>query len=51
MYLIMGQYEGRDAEEIDEFDTRKEALQMLAEYQLAYGSGWRLWVRKKKLTN
>lgn len=52
MYIIMGKYEGCDeAEEIDEFDTRKEALKMLSEYRLAYGAGWKLWIRGKRMVN
>ena len=32
--------------DIDEFDTRPEALKMLAEYRMAYGPGWRFTIKK-----
>ena len=42
MVKIMGKYEDQPWEEIDEFDTRKEAMEALREYRLAYGAGWLL---------
>lgn len=45
MYKIMGKYCGI-TEEIDEFETREEAMQMLTEYCMAYGSEWKLWIKK-----
>ena len=45
MYEIMGKYCGV-TEEIDEFETREEAMQMLTEYCMAYGSEWKLWIKK-----
>lgn len=42
MVKIMGKYEDQPWEEIDEFDTRQEAMEALREYRLAYGIGWRL---------
>ena len=45
MYKIIGKYCG-EAEEIDEFETREEAMQMLTEYRMAYGSEWKLWIKK-----
>lgn len=44
IYKIMGTYQGVE-EEIDEFESREEAAQMLSEYRLAFGSGWslRIW--------
>ncbi len=50
MYLIMGKSKA-GTEEIDEFDTRKEALKMLAEYRVAYGAGWTMWIKRKKVVN
>ena len=46
MYKIMGRYGNGRAEEVDSADTRKEAEYLLAEYRLAYGAGWRLWIVK-----
>ena len=45
MYKIMGKYCG-ETEEIDEFETREEAMKMLTEYKMAYGSEWKLWIKK-----
>lgn len=46
MYKIRGKYPGQPWEDIDEFDTRPEALKMLAEYRMAYGPGWRFTIKK-----
>lgn len=43
MFIIMGKYRGR-SEEVDSFDTREEADRMLAEYRMAFGAGWHLWI-------
>ena len=45
MYKIICEYCGV-TEEIDEFETREEATQMLTEYRMAYGSEWKLWIKK-----
>lgn len=45
MFKIMGKYNGR-TEEIDSFETQAEAEKMLSEYQMAYGHGWQLWIKK-----
>jgi hypothetical protein len=45
-YLIMGKYKNSPAEEIDHADTRQGADYLLGEYRMAYGSGWRLWVKR-----
>lgn len=47
MYEIRGKYRGESWETIDEFDTLKEAQAMLLEYQMAFGAGWRLTIRRK----
>ena len=46
MYKLMGKYGKQQAEEIDEFETREEAMQMLTEYRMAYGNEWKLWIKK-----
>lgn len=44
---INGKYQG-ETETIDEFETRKEARRMIAEYRLAYqGSGFELWLSRR----
>ncbi len=48
-YIIMGSYQGK-TEEIDNFETLKEAEKMLAEYRLAYGSDWSLWILTQGFT-
>jgi hypothetical protein len=42
-YRIMGSYQGR-TEEIDTAETRKEANRLAAEYRMAFGAGWSIWV-------
>jgi len=48
MYKIMYQFKDQEPEEVDEFDTKKEALLMLREYQIAYPAGSKLWIKKEK---
>ena len=48
MYRIVGSYQGKPEEVIDRFRTRKEAELMLAEYSLAFGSGWTLYIKGPK---
>jgi hypothetical protein len=42
MYKIKGCYQG-NTEVIDETDTEEDAIYLVQEYQLAYGSAWRVW--------
>lgn len=47
MWKIKGKYSGSPYwEEIDSFETEDEANKMLAEYRMAFGSGWLLKVVK-----
>ena len=46
MFKIMGVYEGH-GEVVDEFETEEEAEKMLAEYRLAFGDGWFLYIKGK----
>ena len=48
MYRIVGSYQGKPEEVIDQFRTKKEAELMLAEYSLAFGSGWTLNIKGPK---
>ena len=48
MYVIRGKYPGCAWEDIDEFNTREEAEEMLAEYRMAYGPEWSLTIKKKE---
>ena len=43
-YQIWGRGEN-GAEQIDSFDSMKEARINLSEYRLAYGAGWNLWIK------
>jgi len=46
MYKIFWKY-GGNVEEIDEFETEKEAVAMMAEYRIAYGpAAGEMWVKK-----
>ena len=46
MYKIRGKYIGCPLEDIDEFDTREEALLMLSEYRMAYRPERKLTIMK-----
>lgn len=48
MYVIMGQYQGQAPEEIDTADSKQSAIYLKNEYILAFGAGWRIWVKKVK---
>jgi len=43
MFLIIGKYRG-DSEVIDQADTRREAQELAAEYEMAFGPMWRISV-------
>ena len=45
-YVVMGRYNGH-TEELDSFDTMTEAELMRAEYCMAFGVGWSIWVEVK----
>jgi len=47
IYTIMGKYQNEATEEIDEFANREDAKKMLSEYYMAFGGGWRLWIKRK----
>ena len=40
IFRLFAKYIGCEWEEVDSFDTMEEARSMLAEYRLAYGSGF-----------
>lgn len=40
MWVIRGKYLNTPTEDIDFFETRKEALAMIKEYRLCFGAGW-----------
>ena len=44
MWAIKGKYRGCPEETIDSFVTEDEANRMLAEYRIAFGHGWILYV-------
>jgi hypothetical protein len=44
MILIVGEYKGRK-EVLDSADTYKEAMRLRAEYALAFGPSWQVWVQ------
>lgn len=48
MYNIIGKYQRNAAEIIDTAETMAEARTLLAEYRMAFGTGWSLTIRKEK---
>jgi len=42
-FRIMGRYRGR-TEELDTADSKSEALRLVGEYRMAFGSGWEVWL-------
>ena len=42
-YIIKGTYQG-NTEILDEFTDKLEAETCLAEYKIAYGNGWIIWI-------
>ena len=44
-YLIYGYYKG-EKEIIDEADTTEEAKYLQQEYKIAYGTEWRIGIKK-----
>lgn len=47
MYLIIGRYQG-NTEEIDSAETMETARYLQREYQMAYGAGWIVTIKKAK---
>jgi hypothetical protein len=47
MPFINGRYRNLPTETIDEFETMKETRAMLAEYRLAFGPDFRLWISQR----
>ena len=45
MYRIIGSYNGNQ-EVLDECETRKEALELVYEYKMAFGSSWIIFHEK-----
>lgn len=47
LMIIMGRSQ-YGVEEIDEAETHEEAEKLLAEYRMAFGDGWALWIKGGK---
>ena len=47
MYVIRGKYTGCPWEDVDSFETREEAVKMLAEYRMAFGADCVLTIKKR----
>ena len=45
IYKVMGR-SADGTEELDQFDSKDEATKMAAEYRLAFGAGWSIWVKR-----
>jgi len=50
-YIIMGSYQGRKLEPIDEADSPLGANALLQEYRLAFGQGWALTIKRVEQDN
>ena len=48
VYVIEGKYPGCSYDEVDEFDTREEAEEMLKEYRMAFGKDYILYIRERE---
>jgi hypothetical protein len=44
-YRVMGSQRGK-TEELDAFDNEAEARNMLAEYRMAFGYAWNIWLER-----
>lgn len=44
---INGKYLNTNVETVDEFPTRKEARAAIAEYRVAFGGEWRMWLSQR----
>ena len=44
-FIIIGTFRGK-REVLDEAKTRKEAISLKSEYQMAYGNNWKIEVKK-----
>ena len=47
MIYINGKYQNQETETVDQFETRKEAKEMIKEYRIAYGPEWSLWLSQR----
>ena len=46
MYYINGKYQGQ-IETVDETESFKDAKYLVAEYRMAFGSEWQLWISSR----
>ena len=44
VYNVIGKYGHREAELLDSFDDMETAQDMAAEYRMAYGQGWSIYI-------
>ena len=44
VYNVIGKYGHREAELLDSFDDMETAQEMAAEYRMAYGHGWSIYI-------
>jgi len=47
MTYINGKYQNHDTETIDQFETYREAREMLREYRVAFGYEYSLWLSQR----
>lgn len=44
LFKIIGRLKGLPKEEIDSATSEPEAIKLLSEYRIAFGSEWSLWI-------
>lgn len=48
MYSIMGVYQDCMPEELDTAETKREALELVREYRMAFGLEWKIKIKTNK---
>ena len=48
MYSIIGVWQGCMPEELDTAETKREALELVREYRMAFGRGWAITIKQNK---
>jgi hypothetical protein len=46
MFVIIGVYRGK-REDIDEFETEREAIAARSEYAMAFGPNWTIYIEER----
>jgi|TARA_R100000482_G_scaffold109696_1_gene51953 hypothetical protein len=46
MYEVIGTYQNCSPEVLDEAHTKEYALMLMREYKVAFGEGWKIYIKK-----